>query len=550
MSTGRSVDRLLQPIASIAAIVETLRGKVARLDNADALLTHLERISVSCREVSRYLESNTRAPEHSSTARHEIRNQLNHIAGPAQILLRRITGREHKELDRILDLVEECVSIIDAYSVATHEVVRALDTRAVVARTADPAKILIAEDDIENRRFLAEVLTSEGHRIELANDGPQALARVQESDCDLLLLDLGLPGLSGFEVLEKLQRNGWQTPVIIVTGQRGIDAAVRCIEHGADDFLTKPIQIEILRARVKSCIEKIRLREREFGQFFPPKLARQFARRPSLVNDLPSRDAEVSIMFCDLRNFTAISERLGPEKTTRWLRGVMNDLCEIIIANEGVLVDFAGDEVMAMWGAPEEIEDHAQRACMTAVQILRRLPRIDMAWRDRIGTETDLAVGINTGRAMVGHVGTARKTKYGALGDAVNVGSRVLGATNYFKSRVLISGATQNRLGPDWTGGVTRRLAKVRVKNLARALDLYELRPAGDPESDRDLDSRYAIALDHFEKQAWRAAADELEALLERHPNDEPSAVLLLRVRAALEPGGSAADPVWTLRGN
>ena len=357
------------------------------------------------------------APPDDADARHAFRNELGHIAGPAQLLLRRETNPLVRgPLERIVGLVNGCVALLDQRrsGTSTASVSRLAPAGLDVAPTG--AHILVAEDDEVNRRFLCDVLSDEGHTVTCVGDGDTALRRAENDDIDLVLLDLGLPGISGFELLERLRADGWRTPVIVVTGRGGVDDAVRCIKQGAEDFLTKPTEIEILHARVSACINTMRLREREIGQFFPPKLARTFARRPKLIEDLPGKHADVSVLFCDIRNFTATSERLGPEKTTTWLRAVMHELSECVIANEGVLVDFAGDELMAMWGAPEEIPDHATRAGNTAVEILRRLPVMSAEWQTHIGGDTDLAIGINTGRAMVGHIGTARKTKYGALG--------------------------------------------------------------------------------------------------------------------------------------
>ncbi len=548
MNSTDATASIQSSIIAIGEIMASLQTDLAGGEFDRKTLASVERISLSCTKLREYLDSNSEPPEHSSDTRHDIRNLLNRIAGPSQLLERRFDDSKLAAIHRVRRLIDDCVAVIDRCGDDSRELVRALESHSIVAAATTPANILVAEDDAENRRFLVDFLTSEGHTVTLARDGSEALAQAEQAGFDLLLLDLGLPMIDGFDVLEQLQSRGWQTPVIVITGRRGVDDAVRCIERGADDFLTKPIQIEILRARVKSCVERIRLREREFGQFFPPKLARQFARRPRLIHELPSRHAEVSVMFCDIRNFTTRSERLGPEKTTRWLRGVMHDLCEIIIENEGVLVDFAGDEVMAMWGAPEKVPDHAARACNTAVQILKHLPAMSLAWYPTTRAETELAIGINSGRAMVGHVGTARKTKYGALGDAVNVGSRVVGATKFLDSPLLITGGTRDQLASDWSTGQLRRLCKVRVKNIEQPIEIYDIRIPTEHTID-DLAVRYESALASFEEQSFDQALSELTQLLAAHPNDGPAAVLKARALKALAPDAHEFDPVWRLSG-
>ena len=510
---------------------------------------HVHRIVTATLALREAVANNAVPLAQSSTLRHELRNRLNHISGPCQLLRRAANAASlHALIEDIQAALERCVAIVDDSGETSRARAAPPRLQQTTTERPAPAHILVAEDDPGNRQLLVEVLSADGHRVTTACDGVEALRLAEEGDFDLLLLDLGLPKINGFEVLEKLQAGGWRTPVIVVTGRRAVDDAVRCIEHGADDFLTKPIHIEVLRARVHSSVEKIRLREREFGQFFPLKLARQFARRPQLIEDLPSRHAEISIMFCDIRNFTAISERLGPETTTRWLRGVMNELAEIISMQGGVLVDFAGDEIMAMWGAPEETADHARLACDTAVQILERLPAMNDRWQDEIGHETDLAIGINSGRAMVGHVGTTRKIKYGALGDAVNIGSRVLGATKYVRARLLITGATQRALGSTWTRGRLRRLIQVRVKNLTQAIELYEVQPHGG-DTDGKLRDRYEAGLVHFENGRFHEASAILGQLLVDYPSDGPSLMLMSRVVSAMLAESNDFDPVWTLDG-
>ncbi|MFT4560464.1 MAG: adenylate cyclase [Gammaproteobacteria bacterium] len=267
----------------------------------------------------------------------------------------------------------------------------------------------------------------------------------------------------------------------------------------------------------------------------------------NLVNELPSHDAEVSVLFCDIRSFTAISERLAPDITMRWLRAVMHELSELIIDNEGVLVDFAGDEIMAMWGAPEAAQEHATRACNTAVQILERLPTVSAKWHEQIGVETDLAIGVNSGRAMVGHIGTARKTKYGPLGDTVNIGSRILGATAHLRTRLLISGQTRAAVDQHWTNGSLRRLCQVRMKNLAQSVELFELRPLSASTLPNDLTNRYEQALACYESQSLQQAAALLGQLLVDYPDDGPSLMLMSRVVAAMLDEDLILDTVWTL---
>jgi adenylate cyclase len=171
----------------------------------------------------------------------------------------------------------------------------------------------------------------------------------------------------------------------------------------------------------------------QFEQFFTPELARHLAEQPDLLKK--GREAEVSVLFCDVRKFSQISERLGPEATMSWIGAVMTELSDCVRRHEGVLVDYVGDELLAMWGAPAEQPDHAQRACRAALDMLACMPRLDERWQTKIGVPTAFGVGVSTGPARVGNSGSQHKFKYGPLGNTVNLGSRVQGATKHLKCR-------------------------------------------------------------------------------------------------------------------
>src|SRR5438132_11366649 len=231
----------------------------------------------------------------------------------------------------------------------------------------------------------------------------------------------------------------------------------------------------------------------QFEQFFTPELSRQLEARPDL---LKGRDTEVTLLCCHIRGFSRISERLGPAGTIEWLGAAMGALSDCVRAHAGVLMDYIGDELIAMWGAPESQPDHAQLACRAALDMLVALPKMNERWQPVLGEPMDLGIGINTGIAQVGNTGTHHKFKYGALGNTVNLASRVQGATKHLKTRLLITGATQARLD---AGFEARRLGRVRVVNIHEPVDLYELPPPGHPcwaEAKRE----YEAGLAEFEQ--------------------------------------------------
>ncbi|HLN33632.1 MAG TPA: adenylate/guanylate cyclase domain-containing protein [Gemmataceae bacterium] len=279
-----------------------------------------------------------------------------------------------------------------------------------------------------------------------------------------------------------------------------------------------------------------------FEQFFTPELARNLAEQPDLLR---ARDAEVTILFCDIRGYSRISERMGTTATVSWISDVLEELSDCVLAHQGVLVDYIGDELMAMWGAPEKQADHPLRACRAALDMLDHLAELNERWQEKLGEPIGLGIGINTGVASVGNVGSHRKFKYGPQGDAVNLASRVQGATKFLKTKLLVTGSTRAHLGDEFR---CRRLGRVRVVNIVRPVDIHEIVPMAQ-NAWAVLQRTYEQALDDFERKEFRNAARGLGNLLIEYPEDGPSLVLLSRAVNALIEEPKVFDPVWDLPG-
>jgi adenylate cyclase len=277
----------------------------------------------------------------------------------------------------------------------------------------------------------------------------------------------------------------------------------------------------------------------QFEQFFTPELSRQLATQPDL---LKGRQSDVSLLFADIRGFSRISGRLGPVRTVEWINDVMAMLSDCALAHHGVLVDYIGDEIIAMWGAPETQADHAMLACRTALDMLDALPALNERWHSQLGEPIVLGIGVNSGPAWVGNTGSRRKFKYGPLGSTVNLASRVEGATKFLKTSLLVTEATQKQLDASIP---FRRLGKVRVFNIEEPVDLYEVVEPGRANW-AVLKKGYEDALEQFEDRQLRGAARTLGQLVLEYPNDGPSLVLLSRVVNFLV-DESQYEPVWHL---
>ena len=230
----------------------------------------------------------------------------------------------------------------------------------------------------------------------------------------------------------------------------------------------------------------------------------------------------------------------------------METLSNCVFSCDGTLVDYVGDELMAMWGAPISQGQHAELACRAAQEMLDALPAISERWQAELGTTVELGIGINSGVARVGNTGSRQRRKYGPLGDPVNVASRVQGATKYLGADCLFTGSTLSALP---TAPARRRLARVQVVNIEQPVDIYELAcldSRGQTAQDWEtLCVRYEEALTTLENQNVGSASELAAKLAADFPDDQPTAALQRRIAAAQQSDGKGLTDtsIWCLPG-
>jgi adenylate cyclase len=305
------------------------------------------------------------------------------------------------------------------------------------------------------------------------------------------------------------------------------------------EVLASGVAAGLARVEQEQAALRVRL---QMEQYFGQRLAGKLVDHPEL---LVGRDTAISVLFCDIRGFSRISEKLGPARTVDWISDVMSVLSQCVQDSEGVVVDYIGDELMAIWGAPEDQPDHARRACRTALAMFASLVPLNERWQAVLHEPLDLGIGINSGNAQVGNVGSKLRLKYGAMGNTVNLGSRVQGATKHLKTSMLITESTRAGLDESFA---TRRICQVRVVNIAQPVALHELvGPSKSSWAGLKLD--YEQALDAFTQGQFRPACRILGRLILDHPNDGPTLLLLARAVNCLVEEPEPFDPVMVLAG-
>ncbi len=298
------------------------------------------------------------------------------------------------------------------------------------------------------------------------------------------------------------------------------------------------------RARVNQEAEANR-QQVLFEQFFSPRLVEALQRDPSL---LTGRDREITVLFSDIRNFSGHSEKMDASQTCEFVGSVMSRLTKRVTESGGVVASYLGDGLLAMWNAPLEQEDHAERACRAALAMHQDLPALNEQWKHLLGADLHFGIGINTGLCMVGNTGSDYKFHYGPLGHTVNIASRVESTTKKLRTPILIAGTTQEKLGDKF---LTRRLCQAHLAGMASPVILHELHSA--PEESDEWNSRrnaYEKALALYENQSFVEASLTLFPLLggAEEYYDTPTLLLAGRCIRYLQNPPETFDPAWNLQ--
>jgi adenylate cyclase len=331
--------------------------------------------------------------------------------------------------------------------------------------------ILIVDDDPGNRDLLARRLARDGYSVQTASSGQAALeslANRAAPPVDLILLDVMMPGLDGYEVLRRLKGDTAlrDIPVLMISAVDEIDSAVRCIELGAEDYLSKPYNPVLLRARIGACLEKKRLHDQEIRhareladwnrtleervaacaaqverlgrlkRFFSPQLVDLIV-AGGTDDPLKTHRREITVVFLDLRGFTAFAETAEPEDVMQVLHEYHAAMGALILEHEGTLERFAGDGMTIVFNDPMPVPNPGERAIRMAVAMRDRVSELATAWRKR-GYDLNVGIGIAQGYATIGAIGFEGRWDYSTIGTVTNLAFRLCSEAK--GGQILISG--------------------------------------------------------------------------------------------------------------
>jgi len=299
-----------------------------------------------------------------------------------------------------------------------------------------------------NRLLLSRGLEQEGHTVVFAEHGREALDVLRSRNFDLMLLDVLMPELDGYEVLAELKLDPHlrDIPVIMTSSLDELDSVVKCVEMGAEDYLPKPINPVLLNARITASLEKKRLRDQQ------RELISKFATKEVAEDLLTSgfslggKHVDASVLFCDIRSFTTIVEGRDPAETIELLNDYYTLMMDAIGGEGGIVNQMVGDGLMAIFGAPLPREGHRRRAVLAARQMVEliRLFNEERAAQDKV--QIQIGVGIASGPVVAGYTGTHHRATYTCVGDTVNIAARLESHTKVVNRPILIDDRTRQGL--------------------------------------------------------------------------------------------------------
>jgi class 3 adenylate cyclase len=335
-------------------------------------------------------------------------------------------------------------------------------------------RVLVVDDNRVNSLLLGRALEQQGLSVEFAENGRRALDLVGQGGFDLMLLDVEMPELDGYAVLAELKGDPHlrELPVIMTSALDELESVVRCIELGAEDYLTKPVNPVLLQARIQSSLERKRLHDQQ------RELISKFATREVAEDLLTSgfslggKFVEAAAMFCDIRSFTTIVESQGPAETIELLNDYYTLMMDAIGGQGGVVNQMVGDGLMAIFGAPEPATDFRARAVTAARQMVELIDLFnhDQAALRRV--QIKIGVGIASGQVIAGYTGTQRRATYTCVGDPVNLAARLESHTKEVGRPILIDENT--RAGLD--GGIhVQPEGELLLKGKTQAVSVYSV---------------------------------------------------------------------------
>ncbi|GAB1470877.1 hypothetical protein MASR2M66_17550 [Chloroflexota bacterium] len=337
---------------------------------------------------------------------------------------------------------------------------------------SEPARLLVVDDNKVNRMALSRSLQMQGHVVETAENGEDGFEQFRTGTFDLMLLDIEMPVMNGFQVLEACLNDSdlRQIPIIMTSAMEELDAVVKCVELGAEDYLTKPVNPILLKARVNASLEKKRLRDEHrklFRTFATKEVAEELLRTGF---SLGGQMVTASVLVADIRSFTSIAESQDPSDSIELLNQYFSMMFDCITRNGGIVNQIVGDGLLAVFGAPIFYDDHCERAVKAALEMLEQLKIFNERQLTQNKTPIRIGIGITSGKMVAGYTGTQNRAIYTCIGDTVNLADRIEEYTKEALHPLLVDAHTREGLPENYR---VEDLGKVLFKGKNQAVRVF-----------------------------------------------------------------------------
>ena len=340
-----------------------------------------------------------------------------------------------------------------------------------------PGRLLVVDDNKVNRILMARSLEQQGHEVEVAENGMKGLEKLRSEAFDIVLLDIEMPEMDGYQVLEVCLNDTdlRNIPIIMTSSMDELDSVVKCIELGAEDYLNKPVNPVLLRARINASLEKKRLRDEQrklFRTFATEEVADQLSREGF---SLGGKHINGSAMFTDIRSFTTLAETQDPGDTIDLLNNYYALMFEAITGNGGAVNQMLGDGIMAIFGAPTPHEDHAERAVHAALEMIDLIEGFNQQQALENKSQIKIGIGVASGQMVAGFTGTQNRATYTCVGDTVNLAARIEDYTKQAGVPIVIDKFTREGLSDEIEIQV-EDLGEVKFKGKHQSVNVFAVK--------------------------------------------------------------------------
>lgn len=514
-------QELLAPVVSVDGHAELLHGQ---FENEDCQ-ADLEKIKTAANQTRTLVaemlaaESKDRAEDERdaqrTSFRHDLRNSVGAISGYTEMILEELTDANElsddagiylanmlADADKLLQMIETLFQAESGFgtesesglSVDIHSVFDSFDQSDNEAGEDIRGQILIVDDNESNLNLLAHQLQRQGHHTSTAVSGRQALEKIRAAEPDLVLLDLFMPDMNGFDVLREMHQDAAlrAVPVIVITGLNDRSAAAKCIEAGAFDILLKPVNPVLLKARVASCLERKVWHDKEqayqleleksytfirkvFGRYISDEVVKEILEAEDGMQ-LGGGKQQITIIMTDIRGFSMLSQELDPQDCVKMLNNYFGVMTPLIQKYDGVINEFLGDAILAIFGAPVITADHARQAVACAIEMQLAMTEVNDNHKQWGLPSIEMGIAVNTGEVVVGNIGSENRSKYAVVGHHVNLTARIESFT--VGGQIMASEYTIDAV--DCPVTVIRSL-EVEAKGIKGRVKIHEITAIGAP---------------------------------------------------------------------